>query len=304
MTEVDTATKPPLDEVMLAMDVVDTLRHRERVVERELSAAERDEELIERLREIYAGQGIEVSDAIIAQGVRDLRADRFAYSPAPPSFGRTLAKIYVTRRHWSPPVGFAAAILAAILIGYQVFVRGPELAAIAALPDELGQAYAAVVELAEAPAVDDRALAIRGAGERAIESQDFDAAREAIGELESLYAELDLAYDVRVRSVPGELSGVWRVPDANPNAQNFYLVVEAIGPNGETIRLPITNEETGRTARVARWGQRVDESLFQAVAADKGDDGIIQSATIGSKRRGVLGHEFRPGVRDGAITNW
>ena len=31
----------PLDEVMLAMDVVDTLRHRERILERELSADER-----------------------------------------------------------------------------------------------------------------------------------------------------------------------------------------------------------------------------------------------------------------------
>ena len=49
-----------------------------------------------------------------------------------------------------------------------------------------------------------------------------------IGELASLHAALDLSYEIRVRSSPGELSGVWRIPDANPNAQNFYLVVEAI----------------------------------------------------------------------------
>lgn len=304
MTEVETAARPPLDEVMLAMDVVDTLRHRERVVERELSADERDQELVTRLREIYAGQGIEVSDTIIAQGVRDLRADRFAYSPPAPSFGRALARVYVTRRHWSAPVGFGAAILAAIVIGYQVFVRGPELESIAALPGELEQAYAAVVDLAEASAVDSQALTIYSAGESALESEDHDAAREAIGELESLHAALDLSYEIRVRSVPGELSGVWRIPDANPNAQNFYLVVEAIGAGGDTLRLPITNEEDGRTARVTRWGQRVEESMFQAIAADKQDDGIIQSDTIGRKRRGVLEREFLPGVQDGAITDW
>jgi hypothetical protein len=304
MSEIETAARPPLDEVMLAMDVVDTLRHRERVVERELAADDRDQELIARLREIYAGQGIEVSDAIVAQGVRDLRADRFVYSPPPPSFGRTLARVYVTRRRWSPAVGVATAILAAVVIGYQVFVRGPELEAIAALPGELEQAYTAVVDLAVAPEVDSRALAIRGEGELAIESESYDAAREAIAGLEALHAELDLAYEIRVRSAPGELSGVWRIPDANPNAQNFYLVVEAIGSDGDALRLPITSEETGATARVTRWGQRVDESVFQAVAADKQDDGIIQSATIGTKQRGLLELELRPGVGDGAITDW
>ncbi|HMB74130.1 MAG TPA: DUF6384 family protein, partial [Gammaproteobacteria bacterium] len=52
MSQTPTQNKPPLDEVMLAMDVVDTLRHRELIVQRELSAQQRDRELIERLREI------------------------------------------------------------------------------------------------------------------------------------------------------------------------------------------------------------------------------------------------------------
>src|SRR4029453_14516698 len=47
---------PPPDGLVLAMDVVDTLRHRERLVERELN----EEQLIERLRSLYKGQGIEV----------------------------------------------------------------------------------------------------------------------------------------------------------------------------------------------------------------------------------------------------
>jgi hypothetical protein len=35
------AGKPPLDDIMLAMDVVDTLRHQELLVERELQADDR-----------------------------------------------------------------------------------------------------------------------------------------------------------------------------------------------------------------------------------------------------------------------
>ena len=56
------AGKAPLDDVMLAMDVVDTLRHEETLVTRELGAADREAQLIERLRKIYHDQGIEVPE--------------------------------------------------------------------------------------------------------------------------------------------------------------------------------------------------------------------------------------------------
>src|SRR5690606_13396328 len=69
------ATKEPvqLDEVMLAMDVVDTLRHREHLIARELAAGARDEDMVARLRQVYAAQGIDVPDHILKQGVEALR---------------------------------------------------------------------------------------------------------------------------------------------------------------------------------------------------------------------------------------
>jgi len=42
------------------MDVVDTLRHETKLLERDLSVEDREAQLIERLREIYTAQGIEV----------------------------------------------------------------------------------------------------------------------------------------------------------------------------------------------------------------------------------------------------
>ena len=59
---------PPqkLDELMLAMDVVDTLRHQDNLVARELDETRREAQLIERLRQIYRGQGIEVPERSIA----------------------------------------------------------------------------------------------------------------------------------------------------------------------------------------------------------------------------------------------
>lgn len=304
MSDTRVAEKPPLDEVMLAMDVVDTLRHRERVVERALSADERDRELIARLKEIYAGQGIAVSDAVLERGVRDLRENRFVYTPPAPSLGRKLARVYVSRARWGKPLGLGAALLAVVLISWQVFVRGPELRAVAALPGELQQAHAAAVDLAEPPAVDAAADAIHAEGERALAREDYAAARAAIDELEALSETLRLRYEVRVRSRPGELSGVWRIPEDNPGTQNYYLIVEAVDADGARLTLPITNEEDGETERVSRWGQRVNEATFQAVANDKQDDGIIQDPVIGEKRPGRLVPDYEAGVQAGAITDW
>ena len=62
---------------MIAMDVVDTLRHDRLIVDRELNDAGRHDDLIKRLREIYKGQGIEVPDHILEEGVKALKEDRF-----------------------------------------------------------------------------------------------------------------------------------------------------------------------------------------------------------------------------------
>ncbi|HMB74105.1 MAG TPA: DUF6384 family protein, partial [Gammaproteobacteria bacterium] len=94
------------------------------------------------------------------------------------------------------------------------------------------------------------------------------------------------------------------IPDANPNAQNYYLIVEAIDADGNRVGLPIENEETGRTSRVRRWGQRVTNARFEAAVEDKQDDGIIQNAVIGEKQRGMLEPVFQDGIIDAAITNW
>ncbi len=111
-----------LDEVMLAMDVVDTLRHQQDLVEHALSEELRDAALITRIRTIYANQGIEVSDAIIAEGVEALKKDRFNYQPPPPSFRIRLARLYVRRGTWAKRI----AVLAVLgLAGWLVYdIRG------------------------------------------------------------------------------------------------------------------------------------------------------------------------------------
>ena len=113
MSDVTAKPAAPLDEVMLAMDVVDTLRHRQDLATRELGTDANERQLIDRLRDIYHQQGIEVPDHILKEGVAALQESRFVYDPPKPGFGASLARLYVGRKTWGKPVG---AVLAALLV--------------------------------------------------------------------------------------------------------------------------------------------------------------------------------------------
>ena len=126
MSEIDQKQKIDLDEVMLAMDVVDTLRHQQSLVERELASDERDEALVDKVKRIYASQGLEVTEEIIAEGVAALREDRFAYRPPPPKGSMWLAKLYVNRSRWAKRAAVGAILVAAIFLIYRLAYVRPE----------------------------------------------------------------------------------------------------------------------------------------------------------------------------------
>jgi hypothetical protein len=298
------AAAQPLDELMLAMDVVDTLRHRELVLQRELEADDRDHRLLERLREIYESQGIAVTDDVLAQGVRALREERFAYTGPRPSVARTLATLYATRARWGKWVAGAGGIAILAVLIVQLAILGPARRELAELPADLASAHQAVVAVADVPAALTQAQAAFAAGEAAVAAGDRGDARSALAELEALRRALERQYTVRIVSRPGEYSGVWRVPENNEQAQNFYLIVEATAPDGTALELPVVNEESGETERVRRFGLRVDRQTFDRIVADKSDDGIIQQAVVGEKPRGALDPVYSIETTGGTITRW
>jgi hypothetical protein len=302
----------PLDDVMIAMDVVDTLRHDKRLVERELDDAKRRKELIERLRDIYKGQGIEVPDRILEDGVRALEEKRFVYTPPEPSFEVRLARLYVTRDVWGKRVG--AALLGAAVVGggwYMAFER-PRAVETAALQRELGQDLPArvgsLVQQLEREAKSQTVIAegrqIAEAARSAAAGGNREVARREEARLAQMLEQLRAVYDVRIVNRQGEVTGLWRVPRVNPLSRNYYLVVEAIDATGKAVPRDILNEETGQRETVTKWAVRVPKSVFDEVQADKLDDGIIQKAVLGSKQRGDLEPSWRREVSGGALTRW
>lgn len=301
---VGTAEAEPLNELMLAMDVVDTLRHRELMLEREVEAGDRDQRLLLRLREIYTAQGITVTDDVLAQGVSALREERFLYVAPAPSFGRSLATLYVSRGRWGKWVGGAVALVAVAALAFELLVVWPQTRAAETLPGELQSAYQVIVSETQDPKALEQAKETLSAGQVALSHRDFGGAGAAVGELRGLEGRLEQQYQLRIVSRPGERSGVWRQSADNPSGRNYYLIVEAIAPNGAPLTIPIRNEESGRTAPVRSWGLRVDEATYERVAADKRDDGIIEQDVVGAKRRGELDPEYSVATTGAAITSW
>lgn len=299
-----------LDEVMLAMDVVDTLRHNENIALRELGQDGRDEDLKERLRRIYESQGLEVSDRILDDGIKALKESRFTYEPAQTG-SRTLAHMWVRRTFYGKIAGVVVLLLAA-WIGISLWQSTSRERAAEAARIELAETLPKRLEdianraLSEARTADarERAQALLEDGAAALSNGDGQATRGIIASLERLTADLAQSYQLRIVSRPGEDTGVFRIPDVNSNARNYYLIVEAVTPDGKVLSLPIRNEEDGKVRTVTRWGVRVPQRTFDAVRRDKQDDGILQNDILGEKPRGALDPVYRMNVTQGAITEW
>ncbi len=312
MSAAATADKAPLSDVMLAMDVVDTLRHNQELVSRELNGEAREAQLIEKLRQLYHQQGIEVPDAILREGVAALGESRFVYTPPSPSLAVTLARLYVGRKRWLP-AAFALLLIVVIGLGGYFLVWTPYRAAQAEavrvelaekLPAQMDALYATIFEETKVQQAANEAANIRDRGKTAAAEGNRAGAETAIADLTRIRDTLRREYQLRVVSRDGVKSGFWTFPEINTEATNYYVVVEAIDPHGAALTLPILNEETNQTEAVDIWGIRVPESVYRAVEADKLDDGIIQHNIMGIKQFGFLEPDYLVQVLGGAVTRW
>jgi hypothetical protein len=424
MSEQQEPKKIELSEVMIAMDVVDTLRHQRSLVERELHSDDREAELIEKLRKIYAGQGLEVSDEVIAEGVKAMREERFTYTPPTGGLSTTLARIYVNRGRWAKRALFLLIAVAVAWAGYRYLYVMPaergrsrlvqELKSqvagqkerivtlteringltgeleealqsvpasvlpparriadgarqsLASAARELGAAeklgptagidpnnletYATKIQqrLAEQKGIIDRAQsdlesaqadvgsirslgtdfkdldslraeALKAVREKgvaqkidalynnaltAVKSGDLETAKTARNALQYTRDMLGKEYTLQIVSRPGTPSGVWRYPVDSRTARNYYLIVEAVLPSGQRLKLPITSEEDGKVRTVSEWGLRVEPQVFEQVRQDKQQDGIVNHKTVGIKKRGYLTPDYTVATTGDTITEW
>lgn len=296
--------KAPLEDLMAAMDVVDTLRHDQSIAERELDGEARRERLLGRLRDMYSAQGIDVPDHVLEEGIEALEQERFQYKPVPKSWRTKLAHLWVSRSRWGKPLGFLG-VVASLFYGYY-FVSDvlPEQRLKANLPDQISSSFSAIVGLAKNQDVIAQAKSSSQAAYQAVDDGELSEAKSILADMQEVKRMLGIEYTVRVISRPNLNSGVWRVPPNNPSGKNYYLIVEAVDSNSRVVELMIVNQENNKAVRKKMWGLRVSEEAFYKVAADKKDDGIIQSNQVGKKARGYLKPEFSIATSGATITEW
>ena len=97
----------------------------------------------------------------------------------------------------------------------------------------------------------------------------------------ALRDEVTREYTLTIVSRPAKAPACGAARPHGSQVRNYYLIVEAIAPDGRKLSLPIRNEETGTVETVSKFGVRVPETTFETVARDKRDDGIVQKNRFG-----------------------
>ena len=294
----------PLEDLMAAMDVVDTLRHQAGIAERELDGEGRRERLLLRLRELYHAQGIDVPDHVLQEGIDALEQERFQYHPVAKSWRTRVAGAWVSRKRWVPPVSILTVLIIVLYSVYFFMSVLPESRIRTSIPGALDASFNAITVIAKNPQIIEQARSRVAQAKQALADDKLDKAQQIQSEIEVLRQHLRNYYSIRVVSRQGEMSGVWRIPDINSSSRNHYLIVEAINRDNRVVALEILNEETNLRQVVKTWGIRVDETTFNRIAADKQDDGIIQGNQVGEKQPGYLEPTFSIPTNGGKITEW
>jgi len=146
-----------------------------------------------------------------------------------------------------------------------------------------------------------------------IQAADVQRLSQSVGKLEELDGVLNQEYTIKVINKPGVKSGMDRyyTDEHGKRSSGYYLIVEALDSKGNTLKKRITNEENGQVETVDIWGERVPESAYEAIKADKMDNGIIENNVFGNKERGYIndvitmqGPDKKPLKRGGQITQW
>lgn len=191
----DIGKKPAFDAIMLAMDAVDTLVHRENVKLEELNRDQYRETLKTKMREYNLLQGREVSDDLLEAAVDEMEKGLYVYKAPKPGLGLALAKAYIRRGLYARRS--AAALAATAMIaglgwsGYHfgvVVPREREIARIEKLyatdlPNRLSVAVKDARDAAHT-AGDEKDIAeidrIEGSGRQGIEIRDEQVVERAI----------------------------------------------------------------------------------------------------------------------------
>jgi hypothetical protein len=322
-----------MHDMLRIMDVASTLRRERENAEAQLDAETAKLRLRERLLATAAAAGEAVTPAEVDAAIARYFATQHVYEDPPKGWGSFWAHVWVTRaswltllvvfalvtwlcswlvetvqdapRHGAPPPPPAATAPAAT----SPSVASPGATALESAWVEFEKVQATAAAIAADDDAKSRVQGIGATGKLAHDTADLTGLRIARQTLDDLLQRLREEFTVRIVDRPGERSGIDRYQGGK--LSGYYLIVEARTTDGRTLARTITNAETGRTAKVSKWGERVDETVWRRIGGDKQSDGILDETLFAKKERGVHdevvvldGGTGKPLRRTRQITEW
>jgi hypothetical protein len=255
-----------MEDVLMAADTVDTIRHEMAIQETEILSDDRRSALKAKLRQWYESQGMLVSDEIINRAVEDMDKNRYVHEPLAPGFSRLLARMWINRGKIAARSAAAVASVAfiygsALFIHSEFVVKPRERAEIAAkaeqdriaaelkldvetrLPQALKSAHTAAISAAE-EYNDDVAKAhsdnLRDATQQFIDAKRVDDARKNIVTLNEMASSLKAKAAIAIlqselETLKNEVSAKPMDDGAKRSLEPYFYRIEIAAKKGDEV---------------------------------------------------------------------
>ncbi len=179
---------------------------------------------------------------------------------------------------------------------------------LAAAPQQIEQLYSSIKATAKEQQAVQQADTFYANAKSYLQQGDAPKTLDTVTSMKTLDDVLKQEYKLIVVNRQGVKSGIDRyfTDKDGKRASGYYLIIEAIDSKGAVVKVTVTNEENQKQQTVAIWGERVPKQVYDQVADDKRNDGIIQKNVLGVKERGFLDYKLTlPGTqKEGQITSW
>ena len=305
-------------EMLRIMDAASALRQDRELVDEQLNLNEIKARLRERMIAASKVTGEEVTPEEVDAAINTYYARLHRFEEPKMSFPVALAHLWVRR---SAILIWGGSALGALLLGWWLFVSsngpfsgtGRTSRALDRLSASVQRHEDAIRAVAQDPKVDETLNRLKTEVQTYTSQRDPQKLASVDAALANLEARVLDEYTISI--VPGldRRSGIDRFyeDESGKRVSGFYLIVEAKAPDGSVLSRTIHDSETGKDETVKTWGERVSREVYDRVAKDKKEDGILDKTAFSVKKKGaldeeilILGDDGHPLIRAGQITSW
>ena len=266
--EAPTQTTKPAEQLTIAemtriMDVVSALRRERGVAQQQLNLDETKRLLRERLIETARVTGDKVSQVEIDVAIEQYFDQLHVFEAPKTSLETILAHVYVARHtiaKWAVGIGLTATLWWS-LFSYGIMPGPARTERIAGeLYGNIEKSVAAVESISKVPDLTQRIEQLREQAEVYRAGGNLKGLERVAAQIASQEALLKQEYTLQIMQSPE--SGIQKIAP-NGNVSGYYLIVQAVAPDGTPLSMTVRDGETGEMRGGDPVGRRSKRRGFQ-----------------------------------------